>query len=78
MTVWPNSVATVFATLADVASSALVVESVYQMENLIKKANMYLSHETPRSQMGSLRVEGSEGGGPTTRPTPRPTPRLTP
>jgi len=38
-------------------------ESVYKRDNLIKRANGNLSHKTSRSQTGSLRVEGSEGGG---------------
>jgi hypothetical protein len=41
----------------------LYIESVYQRDNLIKRANGNLSHKTPRSQTGSLRVEGSERGG---------------
>jgi len=57
-----------------------VVASVYQRDNLglIKRANGNLGHETPRSHMGSLRVEGNEEGGAKTRQTPRPTPSLTP
>jgi len=43
--------------------SRLVVESVYQRDNFIKRANGKLSHKTPRYQKGSLRVERSEGGG---------------
>jgi len=39
-----------------------VVESVYQRDDLIKRANGNLSHKTPRSQTGSLRVEGSDKG----------------
>jgi hypothetical protein len=38
-------------------------ERVYEKDNLIKRANGNLSHKNPRSQTGSLRVEGSEGGG---------------
>jgi len=36
---------------------------VYSRDNLLKRANGNLSHRTPKSQTGSPRVEGSEGGG---------------
>ena len=38
-------------------------ESVYQRDNLIKRKNGNLSRQTPRSQAGSLRIEGSVWGG---------------
>ena len=37
-------------------------ECVYERENLIKRVDGNLSHKTPRSQTGSLRVEGNEKG----------------
>ena len=40
-----------------------VVESVYQRDDLIKRANGNLSHKTPRAQTGSIRVEGSDKWG---------------
>jgi len=43
------------------------------MRQSAERANGNLSHETPRSQTGSLRVEGSDGEG-TYNWTPRPTP----
>jgi len=46
-----------------VAFHVVVAERVYSRENLIKRVNGNLSHKTPRSQTGSLRVEGSEGRG---------------
>jgi len=41
----------------------LVVESVYERDNLINRANGNLSHKTPRSQTSSLRVKGGDEGG---------------
>ena len=46
----------------------VVVESVHWRENLIKREDGNLSHKTPRSERGCLRVEGSEEGEPTTVP----------
>jgi len=49
------------------------MSTALRMRQSAERSNGNLSHETPRSQTGSLRVEGSDGEG-TYNWTPRPTP----